>query len=99
MSKKRETLLNMPDLETEQFVESLIEVMKTVHGRRVMWRLLSICRIFVPCFTGSSETFYNEGRREVGLELLHFVSHYCRKEYRRMEDEAYNDQKRNLRDG
>ena len=89
-----ETLLKQTKQERDEFVNALREVMRTRAGRKVVYRMLTICRIFLPCFTKSSETFYNEGRREVGLELLSFVSTYCRKDYRTMEDEALEDQVR-----
>ena len=47
----------------------LREVMSTPAGRRVMWKLLSIAKMFSPCFTGNSRTYYNEGRREMMLPL------------------------------
>lgn len=39
-------------------------------GRRLMWRVFSIAGIFRNSFTGSSETFFNEGKRVIGTTLF-----------------------------
>ena len=39
-------------------------------GRRVMWWLLEISGIYRSSFTGNYTTFFNEGRREIGLTVL-----------------------------
>ncbi len=44
-------------------------IMKTKVGRRFMWRLLTVGNIFRKCFTGNSNTFYQEGKREMTLEF------------------------------
>jgi hypothetical protein len=49
----------------------LINVLRTESGRRVIWKILTrVCRVFSPAFTGNTATFYNQGRREAGLEIL-----------------------------
>lgn len=42
----------------------------TRSGRRFIWRLLSECGIFRTSFTGNNTTFFNEGRRDIGLKFL-----------------------------
>lgn len=39
-------------------------------GRRVLWWLLSECGVFRISMTGNSATFFNEGRRDIGLRLM-----------------------------
>ena len=40
-------------------------------GRRIAWDLLSECGIFETSFTGhSNTTFFNEGRRQIGLSVV-----------------------------
>jgi len=38
--------------------------------RRFYWRYLCECGVFKSSFTGSSETYFREGRRDVGLMLM-----------------------------
>lgn len=45
-------------------------VLKTIEGRRFVWSVLESCGIYKSSFTGSSETFFLEGSRNVGLRLL-----------------------------
>lgn len=40
-------------------------------GKRVLSDLLESCGVFETSFTGNSRTFYNEGKREIGIILLH----------------------------
>ena len=46
------------------------EVMSRPEGRRVMWRILVKAGIYADCFTGNSTTFFNEGKRSIGLQLM-----------------------------
>jgi hypothetical protein len=39
-------------------------------GRRFVWRLLSECGVFKSSFTGNNSTFFNEGRRDIGLRFM-----------------------------
>lgn len=39
-------------------------------GRRFFWRYLEQCGVFRTSFTGSSETFFREGARNVGLAMM-----------------------------
>lgn len=42
-------------------------------GRRFVWRYLSETGVFHGSFDGTSRTFFNEGRRDIGLKLLNEV--------------------------
>jgi hypothetical protein len=42
-------------------------------GRRVLMRLIDGTGVFLRSFTGNSETFYREGRRAVGLDLVEHI--------------------------
>ena len=53
----------------DQQVEDMRWLMKQAQGRRFMARLLEMSGTERNSFTGSSTTFYNEGRRSVGVEL------------------------------
>ncbi len=39
-------------------------------GRRFIWNMLEKCGVFKSSFTGSSETFFLEGQRNIGLKLM-----------------------------
>jgi hypothetical protein len=45
-------------------------MLSTRSGRRFFWRLLTQCGIFRSSMTGNNTTFFNEGRRDVGLHFL-----------------------------
>jgi hypothetical protein len=48
----------------------LRSVLATAEGRRLVWRYLTRCGVFKTSMTGSSQTFFLEGQRNVGLWLL-----------------------------
>lgn len=48
-------------------------MMATKQGRRVLHRLIDDCGVFRPSNTGNSQTFFNEGRRSVGLAAFHEI--------------------------
>ena len=50
--------------------ESLKSILKTVDGRWFLMRLLDATGVMANTFTGNSTTFFNEGKRQVGLEIL-----------------------------
>ena len=50
--------------------ESLKNILKTVDGRWFLMRLLDATGVMANTFTGNSTTFFNEGKRQVGLEIL-----------------------------
>lgn len=51
-------------------IEDVKSILSTEHGRRFFFRYLTICGVFKSSFTGSSETYFLEGRRDIGLRLL-----------------------------
>lgn len=48
-------------------------VLASPEGRRFVWDLLSSAGILQRSYTGNSATFYNEGRRAMGLDILERV--------------------------
>ena len=49
----------------------LRSILATEHGRRFIWRYLEVCHVFGSVFNNSgSVTYFNEGRRDIGLKLL-----------------------------
>lgn len=50
--------------------DALLWMLGDERGRWFIQRLLDQTRTTSKCFTGNSTTFYNEGRRDVGLGVL-----------------------------
>lgn len=65
--KKRKT---KAQLRKEREREELRQILETYGGRAYVWRLLEKCGVYKISMTGNSYTFFNEGKREVGLEVL-----------------------------
>lgn len=50
--------------------EQMKAVLATKEGRDVIWRILEQTGLYKDAFTGNSSTFYNEGKRAIGLYLI-----------------------------
>lgn len=51
--------------------EALLDLLGSESGRWFLMRmLLDVTKVNSMCFTGNSKTFYNEGRRDVGLGII-----------------------------
>jgi hypothetical protein len=50
--------------------ESLLDLLRSESGRWFLMRMLDTTKVNSMCFTGNSKTFYNEGRRDVGLGII-----------------------------
>ena len=51
-------------------LEDVAFVLSTVEGRRCYWGLMRRCGIHRSSFTGNNTTFFNEGERNIGLQML-----------------------------
>jgi len=78
-------------------INDLKTVMDTAAGRRLMWRLLASAKIFQTCFTGNSTTYYNEGRRDLGLEFFADITNHCRDNFIKAQTENMEMERRNGR--
>jgi hypothetical protein len=56
-------------------------LMGNKRGRRIVWRLLERTGVFRSSFTGNSETFFREGSRNVGLQLIAQIHEVCPDKY------------------
>tara|TARA_R110001599_G_scaffold171353_1_gene362430 strand:+ start:444136 stop:444435 length:300 start_codon:yes stop_codon:yes gene_type:complete len=54
----------------ERELDDIKQVLSTKQGRRHYWKLMCDCGVFRTSFTGNSTTFFNEGKRAIGLQLL-----------------------------
>ncbi len=66
-------------------------VLGTRQGRRFFYRYLQFSKVFSTCFTGNSETFFNEGMRNVGLSILNDINSFAPEKYELMMREARED--------
>ena len=57
-------------LQEELEKKDMQDLLRTGFGRRIIWRYLSFCGVFKTSFTGDSQTFFNEGQRNVGLKII-----------------------------
>ncbi len=46
------------------------EVFSTKNGKVVFNELMEMCMVFQTTMTGNSYTYFNEGRRSIGLEVM-----------------------------
>lgn len=72
------------DLEIEDFKWFL----STPQGRRVCAKYIAFCGVLKTSFTGNSETFFNEGKRVVGLKLLEDLNESDPSAYFKMMNES-----------
>lgn len=72
----------------KQELEDLHWLLSDPRGRRLLWRYLSLCGVFQLSFTGNSSTFFNEGRRDIGLHILADVTEARPEAYLEMVNEA-----------
>lgn len=71
----------------EQELEDLKFVMASPQGRRFIKRFLDDGHVFHPCYTGNSETFYREGKREFALKYFNDVLQSCPEKWHLMMQE------------
>lgn len=85
-------------LAAESRVKNLQWVMSDKRGRSFIWALLSLTGVFRISYTGTSETYFREGMRNIGVQLLADLKTYCTETYKAMEREQEHD-RRNADDG
>jgi hypothetical protein len=59
--------------EYDVLLANVREVSKSRAGKEFIWYVLSAAGIYGEPFTGDNRTFYNEGRRSLGLQLLQLL--------------------------
>jgi len=59
--------------EYRALLENVRQLMKSKAGQDVVWFILSMCNLYGDQFSGNSRTFYEEGKRSVGLEILQLL--------------------------
>lgn len=65
-------------------------LMASKQGRSYTWWLLGLCGVFRTSFTGNSATFFNEGKRDIGLHVLADLQREFPEQYLQMTKENAN---------
>ena len=77
-----------------QFADDLKWIFSDRRGRRFYWDLMAHCGVFKNSFTGNSTTFFNEGKRNVGLKLINDLTVVEPAAYLKMVQEEQSEQER-----
>jgi hypothetical protein len=69
--------------------EELREMLQTKPGRAVLWRILSLCRLYRSSMMGEETNLmaFYEGHRNVGLKLITLIDEADPSAYARMRSE------------
>jgi hypothetical protein len=62
---------------------------KTEEGRMVYKDLLEFCKVFETTMTGNSWTYFEEGKRAVGLHIFHMREYGAEQEVNLLRNQAY----------
>jgi hypothetical protein len=72
----------------DQEIADVKFLLSTQQGRRYIWKHMSNAGIYNTSFTGNSTTFFNEGKRDIGLKMLAEVMEASPESYVQMMKEA-----------
>ena len=62
------------DIQIAREKEDMSATLNNPAGRRVLWRIMEQSKLLAPdMFTGNSTTFYNLGKRDLGLWLYNQI--------------------------
>ena len=75
----------------DQRLNDVREVLNTKRGRRFFWRYLTICGVFKTSNADEHQVFFNEGMRNIGLQLLADVNEAAPEAYLKMLQEAQEE--------
>ena len=71
-------------------LEDIRFLIATPQGRRFLSRILGLCGLYELSYTGSSETFFREGSRNIALKLLSEINESDSEGYLKILNEAKN---------
>lgn len=72
----------------ETFKEDIEWLMSNPRGRRIVWKYLERCHVFETSFTTNlSQTNFNEGERNIGLQILNDIMSHAEDKYIKMMNE------------
>lgn len=75
----------------ERQKSDLRKVLSSAEGRRFVWRVIGEAGVFKGSFTGNSETFFREGKRDMGLFVLNDILKSHPDAFAQMQREAASD--------
>lgn len=70
--------------EVALLIHNYREAWKTKAARTIIWDILSYCGVYNSSFTGNSQTFHLEGKRDVGLFILERIQEMDKTAYARL---------------
>jgi hypothetical protein len=81
-------------LKRDREMGDLRTILGMPEGRRLLWRVLSQAQVFTASYTGDQHTFFNEGKRNIGIWLLEDILHSKPEAFHQMQREAVSEQKK-----
>jgi hypothetical protein len=78
-------------LQNERADADLVWLMNQREGRRFISRLLQSCHLYETSFTSTSATFFREGERNIGLQVLADIVRLCPELHARMAGESQKE--------
>ena len=73
MATQEEIQERLQSREIEQRIKDIKWMLEHEQGRRILFDLIEGTRAFETSFTGNSGSYFNDGRKSVGLEFFHEV--------------------------
>lgn len=95
--EQRELKADEAKRERQAEVDELLWLMSDQRGRRFIWRRLGEAGIYSNSYTPGGDlgtTAFLEGRRSVGLKLLHQITEHAPERFNEMQKEAKRNERR-----
>lgn len=73
-AEKVESISGKPGKAERQHDLDLFNLLQQEEFRDYLWGLLERCHMFQTTFTGNSQSYFQEGERNVGLQVLHEIN-------------------------
>jgi hypothetical protein len=72
------------EIEHDLLVANTRELLKQKAGKDFIWHILSLTNLYGDNFTGNAQTYYLEGKRSVGLDVLQLLEDVGKTTYARL---------------
>ncbi|TSA28590.1 hypothetical protein D4R71_00360 [bacterium] len=88
LEERRKKLTEAQRRVRQKEIDDVRKILKTPEGRRDYWRRMGKCGILRSSFTpNSNQTAFNEGKREIGLDILIDINEADCSAFARMQNE------------